>query len=243
MGLTGRDRGDLRLSGLTGFPCGGLIGGSVVACSGEVDFRSDSQGLFFDLVVLFDDGFLIASQTFIDFVGDLAVAVIQIIARTGLVRIIAVNGHITAVSVVYAVRLVRRPDQFLNPVSLTDVSHQVDQGGEGLVVYGVGVFRIRRDFDRDRAVVVGATGRTPGTVLFFDIHSDSAVDADAVIRRRLSGSRREDISQGFDRTLADDTMDRDRVDLLISGTGLVRGNFGVAYKGTIAHFQSRPFPL
>lgn len=63
-----------------------------MACSGEVDFHSDGQGLFFDLVVLFDDGFLIASQAFIDFVGDLAVAVIQIIARTGLVRIIAVKG-------------------------------------------------------------------------------------------------------------------------------------------------------
>lgn len=161
------------------------------------------------------------AQAAVHFGRDLPVSVIQIVARTGLVRVITMNGHITAVFVVHAVRLLGGPHKFLDPVSLTDVGHKVEKGGEGPVIYGVGVFGVTGDLDRHGAVIVRGVGTAPGTVLFLHIHSDLAVGSDPIVRRRLARRRGEDIPQGFDRTLTDHTMNCDRVDLVVSGAVLI----------------------
>ena len=108
-------------------------------------------------------------------------AVIQVVARTSLVCIIAVNGHIAPVQVIHTVLFVGGPHKAFDPVSLADVSHQVKKRGERLFIDCVRVLCIGRDFDRDRSVIVGRGRTTPGTVLFFHIHSDFAVEADPIV--------------------------------------------------------------
>ena len=161
------------------------------------------------------------AQAAVHFGRDLPVSVIQIVAGTGLVRVVTVNGHITAVFVVHAVRLLGGPHKFLDPVPLANIGHKVKKRGEGPVIYCVGVFGVAGDLDRHGAVVVCGAGTAPGPVLFLHIHSDLSVGSDAIVRRRLARSRGEDVPQGFDRTLADHTMNCDRVDLVVSGAVLI----------------------
>ena len=80
--------------------------------------------------------------------------------------------------VIHTVLFVGGPHKAFDPVSLADVSHQVKKRGERLFIDCVRVLCIGRDFDRDRSVIVGRGRTTPGTVLFFHIHSDFAVVAD-----------------------------------------------------------------
>ena len=131
----------------------------------------------FILCRLFSTG----AQAAVDFGCDFTVAVIQVVARTSLVCIIAVNGHIAPVQVIHTVLFVGGPHKTFDPVSLADVSHQVNKRGECLFIDCVRVLCIGRDFDRDRSVIVGRGRTTPGTVLFFHIHSDFAVVADPIV--------------------------------------------------------------
>ena len=151
--------------------------GDLRQCFAGFDSVDHFAGGRFILCRLFDRG----AQAAVDFGRDFAVAVIQIITRTSLVCIIAVNGHIAPVQVIHTVLFVGGPYKALDPVSLADVSHQVKKRGERLFIDRVRVLCIGRDFDRDRSVIVGRGRTTPGTILFFHIHSDFAVEADPIV--------------------------------------------------------------
>ena len=66
------------------------------------------------------------AQELIDGRSDGAVAVVEVLARAGLVGIVAVHGHVAAVGVVDAVGLVGGPDQLLDAAALANVGYQLD---------------------------------------------------------------------------------------------------------------------
>ena len=76
-------------------------------------------------------------------------------------------------------------------------------------------------------IVVRLTGRAPGTILLLDIHCNSPIISDSIIGRGLTRCRRKNITECFYRQLSDDTMDRNRVDGMISWTSLIWTDFGV----------------
>lgn len=115
------------------------------------------------------------AQDLIDGRSDGAVALVEVLARAGLVGVVAVHGHVAAVGVVDAVGLVGRPDQLLDAVALADVGHQLDQCGVGCIGHGVGVLGVTGDFDGDGAVVVLAAGSAPGAIRLIDGQTDGAI--------------------------------------------------------------------
>ena len=56
-------------------------------------------------------------------------AVVEVVARAGFRRIVAMHSHVAAVQMVDAVGLTGRPDQLLDAVSLADVGHEIQQRG------------------------------------------------------------------------------------------------------------------
>ena len=91
---------------------------------------------------------------------------IKIFARTGFVGKVTVYSHVAPVQVVHTIILVRTPHQLLNPVPLANIRYQIQQGGISLGDNGVGVGSIRRNFNGDCPVVIGAVAGTLRTILF-----------------------------------------------------------------------------
>ena len=167
------------------------------------------------------------AQDRIDGRSDGAVALIEILARAGLVGVVAVHGHVAAVGVVDAVGLVGGPDQLLDAVALADVGHQLDQCGVGCIGHGVGVLGVAGDFDGDGAVVVLAAGSEPGAIRLIDGQTDGAILADDVVGAALAVSGGKIVAALLRRPLAHDAVDRDGVDGVVAGAGLVLGDVGV----------------
>ena len=63
------------------------------------------------------------------------------------------------------------------------------EGGVCGLFHGVGVCGIACDLDSNRPVVVRAAGSTPRAVFFLDVHTDTPVEPDTVVRARLPGGR------------------------------------------------------
>ena len=177
----------------------------------------------------------VCAQLGVDGLRDGTVALVEVLARAGLVGVVAVYGHIAAVGVADAVGLVGRPDQLLDAVTLADVRHQLDQGVVGLVGHCVGVGGGAGHFDGDRAVVILAAGAAPGAVRLIDGQTDGAVFADDVVGAALSVSGREVVAALLRRPLAHDAMDRDGVNGVVAGAGLVFGDIGICHQRAVAH--------
>jgi hypothetical protein len=163
------------------------------------------------------------------------VALVEILARAGLVGVVSVDGHVAAVDVVHAVGLVGRPDQLLDAVALADVSHQLDQGAVRCIGDSVGVLGVAGDFDGDGAVVVLTAGSAPGAILLVDGQTDAAVFADDVIGAALSVSGGKIVAALLGRPLAHDAVDRDGVDGVVARAGLVLGDVGISHQRAVAH--------
>lgn len=136
--------------------------------------------------------------------------IIEIVARTGLVREPTVDGHVLLIHLADQ-GLVALPQKGLDPVPAANIRQKVDQGFQGLIRHLVGVGRVGRDFDRHGAVVVGAGRTAPGTVLFLHGKADRTVFTDDVVRGTFAIRGGEEVTALLRRPLADDTMDRDRV--------------------------------
>ena len=154
--------------------------------------------------------------------------VIEIVTRTGLVREPPVNSHVLLVHLADQ-GLVALPQKGLDPIPAANIHQKVDQGGQGLVRHLVGVLRVGRDFDRDRAVVVGAGRTAPGPVLFLHGQADRTVLPDDVVRGTLAAGGGEVVTALLRRPLSDNTMNRDGVDLMIPGAGPVRADPGIRH--------------
>lgn len=175
------------------------------------------------------------AQESIDGRSDGAVAVVEVLARAGLVGIVAVHGHVAAVGVVDAVGLVGGPDQLLDAVALANVGYQLDQCSVGCIGHGVGVLGVAGDFDGDGAVVVLPAGSAPGAIRLIDGQADGAILADDVVGAALAVSGGKKIAALLRRPLAHDAVDRNGVDGVVAGAGLVLGDVGVRYQRAVAH--------
>ena len=178
------------------------------------------------------------AQDLIDGRSDGAVAVVEVLARAGLVGVVAVHGHVAAVGVVDAVGLVGGPDQLLDAVALADVGHQLDQCGVGCIGHGVGVLGVAGDFDGDGAVVVLAAGSAPGAICLIDGQTDGAIPADDIVGGALAVGSGEVVAALLRRPLAHDAVDRDGVDGVVAGAGLVLGDVGVRYAELLTQKKS-----
>ena len=162
-------------------------------------------------------------------------AVVEVLAWAGLVGIVAVHGHVAAVGVVDAVGLVGGPDQLLDAVALANVGYQLDQCGVGCIGHGVWVLGVAGDFDGDGAVVVLTAGSAPGAIRLIDGQADGAILADDVVGAALAVSGGKKIAALLRRPLAHDAVDRNGVDGVVAGAGLVLGDVGVRYQRAVAH--------
>ena len=174
------------------------------------------------------------AQALVDFLSDGPVALVEILARAGLVCKPAVHGHVLLIHLADQV-LVGLPEQLLDAVALADVDQQVDQCGIGLGRHGVGVLGVAGDLDGDGAVVVVSAGAAPGAICFIDGEADGAVLADDVVGGALPVGCGEVVAALLSRPLADDAMDRDGVDGVIAGAGLVLCDVGVCHQWAVAH--------
>ena len=118
------------------------------------------------------------AQDLIDGRSDGAVAFVEVLARAGLVCVVAVHGHVAAVGVVYAVGLAGRPDQLLDAVALADVGHQLDQGAVCCVGHSV-TQRMTTGYDRLKMLnlVFWKKSHTlQGAAMAVNVSYDTAID-------------------------------------------------------------------
>ena len=79
------------------------------------------------------------------------------------------------------------PGQLFLPVTPADIRTKTDQSLIYLFLHFIRSRFIRCTLDRDRPMIVGSTGRTPGTILFFYVHANSSIFTDPIIRTCLQG--------------------------------------------------------
>ena len=237
MRLAGRDGRDGGLAGLADL---GVLGrrAGVVLRALEVDHVADLQaglcvagGLAAGAAACILD-----AEALVDFGGDLAVAVVEVVARAALIRVVPVHGHVAAVQVVHAVVFSGRPDEALDAVALADVGHEIQQ--RGVCLRGDGPVRraaVVGDFDGDGPLVVGVGRGAPRAVCLVDVQGDPAVGADAVVAGRLPRRAGEQVAAGLDGAVAGHTVDRDGVDLLGALARVVRAELGVDHQRAVTH--------
>lgn len=114
-----------------------------------------------------------------------------------------------------------QPQELMLAVASANVGHQVQQRRVGLGGYGVGVGRIAGDLDGDGPVVVGRAGGAPGAVLLLDTEADSAVQSNHVIAGSFLARGLENLAPALGGHLADEAVNGDNVDRLVSGAVLI----------------------
>ena len=172
--------------------------------------------------------------------------VIKIITGASLISKPPVNRHnhfICLGGIGKGFVLVPEPQDFSFPVALANIGHKVKKAGICLIRNLVRVGGITRNLNGYGSVIVGAGRTAPRTILFFHIHSNPAILANAIVGRSLFGSGGKDVPKGFNRTLTNHTMNGDPVNGVVAGAGFVGGNFGVADKITVAHFRCPPLQV
>jgi hypothetical protein len=126
--------------------------------------------------------------------------------------------------------------QRLNAVPLADVPAEVNELLQG----GIANVPVAADFvigylDGNGLIVIVGVRACPCPILFLNVHPDSAVCPDAVIRAGLSGSGSKDVPTGFNGQISRHVMDSDFLDGISPGIGTVWGNFRVVYQRTVTH--------
>ena len=147
-----------------------------------------------------------------------------------------VHGHVLLVRLTDK-RLVGLPLELLDTVALANIDEQVDERGVGLLRYGVRLFGIAGDLNRDCTVIVRCVRGAPRAVFLLDVHADTAVVPDTVVAGRLPGSRGEHVTEGFDRALTDHAMDSYGIDFVVTGARFIRRDFCIAYERAVTHSQ------
>ena len=237
MGLALSDGRDLSLAGLAG-RAGTAGRAGVVPAAAEGDDVADLQA-----VVSAAGGLAAGAAAGVSgpeapvYLGrDLAVAVVEVVARAALGCVVAVHGHIAAVQVVHAVVFAGRPDELLDAVALADVGHEIQQRRVCLIRDGpVRGPAVVGDLDGDSPLVVGIGRGAPRAVCLVDVESHAAVGADAVVAGRLPGRGGEDLAAGLDGAVARHTVDRDGVDRVGTFARVVRAQLGIADERAVTH--------
>ena len=132
------------------------------------------------------------------------------------------NHFIGSRLVVQSLSLIAEPEQLGFSVTLANVCAKLDQFHIYSIVECIRMCGIAGTLDCDRTLVICIRGRTPGTVLFFHIHTHSTIHADTILTGSLSGSRSKNITQSLYRALTDYTMRCDTVDCMGSLPGMIR---------------------
>ena len=111
----------------------------------------------------------------------------------------------------------------------------------GSISHLIGMLSVTGHLNGDGSVVVACGGRTPGAVFFLHIHTDAAIIANAVVGARPSGCRGKHIAQSFHAALTYHAVDGDGINLVVSGTCLVWGNFGIVHQFAVTQCYKPPF--
>ena len=160
----------------------------------------------------------------------IAQAAVQPITRAGLVGKPAMDGqhHFVRLGrVVQCLGLVRKPEQLLLAIALTDVSAEFNKGLIHLAVHSVGRSGIAGALDSHSPLVIFPAGRTPGTVLLLHAERNPAVRADAIVAAGLTVRADEAVADAFSGGLSHNTVGRDAVNAVRSLPRVVGAEFGV----------------
>ena len=120
-------------------------------------------------------------------------------------------------------------------VPAADILAQIQQGGVGFVIYGVGGLGVGSHLDGDCPVVILPAAGAPGTVFLLYVAGDAAVSTDAVIAACLPLRIGKERAQALHRSLPHHAVDGDAVDLGIAGRIAVGGKFYIGYQFAVAH--------
>ena len=117
----------------------------------------------------------------IDLVTDIAQPIVDVIARAGLGRIVAMDRHVTTVAVVDPIVFVGGPHQLFDPISFADVRHEFNEGLHGCIGDGIRIIGFGGNLDRHGTVVIRRGGGAPGTVFLIHIESNTTIGSNAVV--------------------------------------------------------------
>ena len=131
---------------------------------------------------------------------------------------------------IHTIILVRTPYQLLDPVPLANIRYQIQQGRISLGGNGVGVGGVGSNFNGDCPVVIGAVAGTPRTILFINGKANGTILPHNIVGGTLPVCGGEIITPLFCCPLPNDTMDRDGVNGMVPGTGLVFRDPGIGCK-------------
>ena len=154
------------------------------------------------------------------------------------------QDHLTVLrSIVQRLVLIPKPDQLVLTVTLTDINAELDQSLIHNILESIRFRSIGSTLNRNCPLVIGITGRTPGTVLFLNIHPDTPILVDAVITGCLCAALCEPVSQTFRCTLTHNTMRRDSVNRHRPLPGMVRTQLRISHHRTVrvCHYSSPSF--
>ena len=136
-------------------------------------------------------------------------------------------------------RSVAREVQALDAISLTYINAKLDGLLKSDITYvPLAAAYIVCHLDSDSAVIVFGAWGAPGAIDLLDVHSYSAVAADAVVRGRLALGLDENVSADLDREVACHVMNGDTVYFVFSGAREIRRETYVIHKTAVAHKKS-----
>ena len=169
----------------------------------------------------------------------IAETAVEPVARTGLIGKPAVDcqHHLVLFGgVVQRLGLIRKPEQLLLAVALTDICTQLDQGLIDLTVHGIGSRGVAGALDGDGSLVIFPAGRTPGTVLLLHAERNPAVRANAIVAAGLTVRADKAIADPFSGGLSHNAVGRDAINTVRSLPGVVGAEFGVDHQWAVGIF-------
>ena len=164
-----------------------------------------------------------------DLRGKVAHPGIHPVAGTGFVGKPAMDGqhHLVGCrAVVQRLIFVSEPQELLLSVPLADVNAKGDELLVDHILESVRSRGIGSALDGDCPLVVCIGGGTPRAVLLLDIHSDSAIYADAVVAAGLPGCGQKNPAQGLYAALTHYAVWRDAVNGVRALAGVIRTELG-----------------
>ena len=168
------------------------------------------------------------------------------VARTRLISKPSVNrqDHLPALRrIIQCLILIPEPNQLILAVALADIDTELNQLLINDIPECIRLCSIGSTLNRNRPLVIGVTGRAPGTVLLFHIHPDTPVLVNAVVAGCLCATLCKPVTKTFSCTLAHNTMRRDPVDRHCPLSGVVRTQLRISHHRTIgiSHYSPPSF--